>query len=148
VGPNQTVTVGPVQVDIATSLLTYAYRGIQWRLDDVAQDMIGKTTPADGLMFDQLAANEEDDITFGDPDVQKAWNMLDEAEKTTLWLYAIHPTLADAAKQAGVSVPTFRKRRDEAAEKVRRHYYGEDVSIGKRPGRPRGRPRTLMVVGA
>jgi hypothetical protein len=35
------------------SLLSYAYRGINWRLEAVAQDMIGKTNPADGLLFDE-----------------------------------------------------------------------------------------------
>jgi hypothetical protein len=67
------------------SLLTYAYQGIQWRLEDVAQDMIKRTTPADGLMFDQLATTEEDDVTFGDPDIQRAWNMI-ERNGQILWI--------------------------------------------------------------
>jgi hypothetical protein len=95
------------------SLLTYAYKTMNWRMEDYAQDMIGRTNPSEGWLFDQLAADDDDDdLTFADPDVQKAWNMLDETEKTTLWLYAIHDTLNDAANAAGVSVPTFRKRRD------------------------------------
>jgi DNA-directed RNA polymerase specialized sigma24 family protein len=125
------------------SLLTYAYKTMNWRMEAVAQDFISKTDPNDGWLFDQLAATEDDDLVFADPDVQAAWNMLDEAEKTTLWLYAIHDTLADAAEAAEVSVPTFRKRRNAAAEKCRRFYYGEGaeglVSIAKRRGRPRGR---------
>jgi hypothetical protein len=120
------------------SLLTYAYKTMNWRMEDYAQDMIGKTNPNEGWLFDQLAATEDDDLVFGDPDVQAAWNMLDEAEKTTLWLYAIHDTLADAADAAGVSAPTFSKRRTAAASKCRRLYYGEDVEVAKRRGRPRG----------
>jgi hypothetical protein len=127
------------------SLLTYAYKGIHWRLEDYAQDIISKTNPADGLLFDELAAKENDDLVFGDPDVQAAWNMLDEAERQTLWLYAIHDTLKDAADAASLSVPTFRKRRNEAASKVRRHYYGEDVEVGPRRGRPRGRTREVRA---
>jgi DNA-directed RNA polymerase specialized sigma24 family protein len=123
------------------SLLTYAYKTMNWRMEAVAQDMIGKTDPNDGWLFDQLAATDEgDDVTFGDPDIQKAWNMLDEAEKTTLWLYAIHDTLKEAAEAAEVSVPTFRKRRNDAASKCRQHYYGEDVTESvTRRGRPKGR---------
>jgi DNA-directed RNA polymerase specialized sigma24 family protein len=122
------------------SLLTYAFKTMNWRMEAVAQDMIGKTDPNEGWLFDQLAATDEgDDVTFGDPDIQKAWNMLDEDEKTILWLYAIHDTAADAAKAAGVSPPTFRKRRVAAASKCRRLYYGEDVAeTATRRGRPRG----------
>jgi DNA-directed RNA polymerase specialized sigma24 family protein len=126
------------------SLLTYAYKTVNWRMEAVAQEWIGKTDPNEGWLFDKLAATAEDDaVTFGDPDVQAAWNMLDEDEKTTLWLYAIHDTLKEAAEAAGVSVPTFRKRRNDAASKVRRHYYGEDVGTAKRRGRPRGRTRDV-----
>jgi hypothetical protein len=129
------------------SLLSYAWRSIHWRLEGYAQDMISKTTPADGLMFDELAATDEEELFFTDPDVQKAWSMLEVDEQRTLWLYAIHPTLADAARAAEVSVPTFRKRRDAAAEKCRRHYYGEDVEVEKRRGRPRGRESQVDQLG-
>jgi RNA polymerase sigma factor (sigma-70 family) len=127
------------------SLLSYAWKGIHWRLEDVAQDMIGKTNPADGLLFDELAAQgADDDVLVSDPDLQAAWQQLSEAERTTLRLYAIHPTLQEAAKAAGLSVPTFRQRKNQAASKCRALYYGEEVEIPKRRGRPRGsRPRTL-----
>jgi DNA-directed RNA polymerase specialized sigma24 family protein len=123
------------------SLLTYTYKTMNWRMEAIAQDTIGKTDPSEGWLFDQLAATDEgDDVTFGDPDIQKAWNMLDETEKTTLWLYAIHDTLKEAAEAAEVSVPTFRKRRNDAASKCRQHYYGEDVTESvTRRGRPKGR---------
>jgi DNA-directed RNA polymerase specialized sigma24 family protein len=130
------------------SLLSYAYRGINWRLEAVAQDMIGKTNPADGLLFDELAAHgADDDVLVSDPELQSAWQQLSEGERTVLRLYAIHPTLEAASTAAGVSVPTFRRRKNEAAEKCRRLHYGEDVEITKRRrGRPRGsRPRTRSL---
>lgn len=123
------------------SLLSYAYRGINWRLEAVAQDMIGKTDPNDGALFDRLEAGEEDDMLVSDPGLAEAWNRLAEAERTILRLYAIHPTLKEAAAAASVSVPTFRKKKEQAAEKCRHLYYGEDVGIAKRRGRPRG-PRS------
>jgi DNA-directed RNA polymerase specialized sigma24 family protein len=121
------------------SLLSYAWRGIHWRLEAVAQDFISNTNPTDGQLFDKLESGKAEDVLMSDPDLWAAWNQLAEAERTTLRLYAIHPRLKDAAVAAGVSVPTFRKRKDLAASKCRRLYYGgEDVGVAKRRGRPRG----------
>jgi hypothetical protein len=63
------------------SLLSYAWRGINWRLEAVAENWISKTNPTDGLLFDQLETGKADDVLVGDPDLRDAWNRLDEAER-------------------------------------------------------------------
>jgi hypothetical protein len=144
------------------SLLTYARGSMSYRMERVAQQWIGRKCPVDWDEFEDRtldlidspdptnrekarrlqeaieAYGAEDESPINTPEFRLAWSLIAPEHRQTLSLIYEKPTMKKAAKAAGVTVKTFRKRRDEAAEAFRLFYFGESLRLSRRVGRPRG----------
>lgn len=147
------------------SLLTYGHKSMRHKMERRAQQWIKQGRPVDWEVYEQQtldlidspdpnererarrlqdaidAYNTEDESPINTPEFRLAWSLIAPEQRHTLALIYHEPTIKAAAKAAGVSLKTFRKHRDEAAEAFRVFYFGERVRAPRRSGRPRGRRR-------
>jgi hypothetical protein len=120
---------------------------VDWdEFEDRTLDLIDSPDPTERerarRLFDVIEAyGAEDESPMNTPEFRLAWSLIQPKDRHTLSLIYREPTMKAAAKAAGVSLKTFRKRRDEAAEAFRVFYFGESRRAQRRGGRPRGRSR-------
>ena len=95
------------------ALATYAFVTVRGEMGREARRFIGKTDPADPMLFDFLEIEDDDSIDISA--FRQAWAQLDERHRQTLFTIAHHETLDSAAHAAKVATRTMRYRRNAAA---------------------------------